>query len=221
MPGFLPWLGDVAIGLLGAGGQQVTNRANREMAREQMRFQERMSSTAAQRSAADYRAAGLNPALAYDRPASSPGGASAMMGDVAGAGISTAMDAARVKKEVELAGEQAEKTRHERKSAEVGARIAANTEDAETKARLDEARARSAMAPVDVRLKELDEMMKKYSMQGLTRTALSKIVPWFTSQAMKFPENLPDAMVPSRWNLRGGALEKWLGKDSPAMRWNP
>lgn len=66
-------------GLLGSSGAAKANRQNRELVREQMRFQERMSSTAYQRAAADLEKAGLNRILALGSPASSPGGATATM----------------------------------------------------------------------------------------------------------------------------------------------
>ncbi|AKI26867.1 DNA pilot protein VP2 [Gokushovirinae Bog1183_53] len=60
---------------LGYLGQTQANRSNRDAAREQMSFQERMSNTAYQRATADMRKAGINPIVAY-----SQGGSSTPMG---------------------------------------------------------------------------------------------------------------------------------------------
>ena len=97
----------LASGVLGYFGQRETNKENKKMAREQMAFQERMSSTAYQRAVADMEAAGINPSLAFSQGgASTPGGASSVMGNAVQAGVSSALDIKRAKAEVENLQEQ-------------------------------------------------------------------------------------------------------------------
>lgn len=80
----LSTIAGMAASLGGAGlsylGQKKTNKANVNLAREQMDFQERMSNSAYQRATDDMREAGINPILAYSQGgASTPIGATAQM----------------------------------------------------------------------------------------------------------------------------------------------
>lgn len=100
--------------LIGAGAsaysQYKTNQKNLQIAREQMRFQELMSSTAYQRAVRDMKAAGLNPMLAFMKGgASTPGGQTATMvnplGQMGGA-VGSALAVATAKKNLRLLEEQ-------------------------------------------------------------------------------------------------------------------
>ncbi len=110
-------IGAIAGSLLGAGaslyGQERANKANRELAREQMQFQERMSGTSYQRAVEDMKLAGINPMLAYMQGgASSPGGQTARMEDVLGPAVNSAMSMKRMAAELKLVKQQTEATRH-------------------------------------------------------------------------------------------------------------
>lgn len=88
-------------GVLTDKGTAKANAQNIQLAREQMRFQERMSSTAYQRATEDLAKAGLNRILALGSPASSPAGARATVenenagiGSGVGESVSSAMQTA-------------------------------------------------------------------------------------------------------------------------------
>lgn len=115
-------IGGLLGGIFDSGAQDSANATNIQLAREarefnasqaktQMEFQERMSSTAYQRAVKDMSAAGINPMLAFSQGgASSPMGVSATSpvasvdsispGKGIEKGIGTALEALRVKREL-------------------------------------------------------------------------------------------------------------------------
>lgn len=85
----------IGAGFDAQSAQEDANEQNVMLAREQMAFQERMSSTAYQRATADMRSAGLNPMLAFSQGgASSPSGSTAVVQNSAVAGQQSAASAA-------------------------------------------------------------------------------------------------------------------------------
>lgn len=195
MPAWLlPAALSVGAGLIGAGGQASANKANAKMARErmafedsqalrQMQFQERMSSTAAQRSVEDFRAAGLNPALAYGTTASSPSGASgsgaqSVSENVAEAGMSSARSALALKQSLEIARAQSLADLELKKAHATEAQIRARTTEeqgglyraqmAEVMQRVSFANARQ---PADVRKAFAEALLSEYALPSASNAA--------------------------------------------------
>lgn len=110
----MDFLGLGAGAVASAYGQHLANKANLKIAREQMAFQERMSSSSYQRAVKDLKLAGINPMLAISKGgASTPGGASAKMENELAGAASNALSLLRFKKELRLLQSQTYKTDQE------------------------------------------------------------------------------------------------------------
>lgn len=170
------WLLPAASAAMSAVGGYLQNRSAAREARQNREFQERMSSSAAQRAAADYAAAGLNPALAYDRPASSPGGSVAPVEDVLSKGVSSGLAAKQMMANIELTRAQKAKVDAETAIVESDLSIRTLTGDGEPSWRDEQIAKRVAalrdlahqgrLQPHDERLRALAVMLQRAQLKG-------------------------------------------------------
>lgn len=231
--------GSILGGLIGAAGagdrnnQQIAAnreaaRMQQEMAREQMQFQERMSSTAYQRSMADMKAAGLNPILAYQKGgASTPGGA---MGNVQpaqlenvmeslGEGVSSAAQKSQSATAATLAMEQkkqsASQTELNNASADLSKAntVKANQDTATSAAQMQKANAEAALVTEQLKNPEVYRQLmgaQAYSAQqqgrlsGATADQVGKTGPGIIGQGAYAIEELGKRLMRGLGNMTGG-----------------
>lgn len=194
----------IIAGALGTAGQLFSDQGNRAEAERNREFQERLSNTSAQRSVADYKAAGLNPALAYDRGASSPGGAQATIGNPVGAGVSSAMNAKLQLEQIRAAKAAADSAEIEAayKEPAVRAGISATQQSAEASSAnaalaqqnrllaIQDFNQRALTMPTTRRLMETEATMKALGIPGMENEARKQQLLKGVNNAQQFGELL-------------------------------
>jgi len=164
-------------GLLGKSGASARNKAQIKQAQKQMDFQERMSNTAVSRRMADLKASGINPILAGQLSASSPGGAMAPIQDEMAPAVSSAISAASASAQIRQVKQQIAESKTREGSIQAQEKMYLN----------QAAKAQQDILTASAQEKFINEQKHNMALKNVTDTTTA----WQADKKLKFYQNYP------------------------------